>query len=106
MPTTSLTSSRERRLELLLLGLLVAAAFAASLTARRGSWPVPAAALCWLPALVLFGFRLDPRPEIFSLFYLACYLAVLWRVEARPRLAWLLPLVQVLWVNVQGLFIL
>jgi tetratricopeptide (TPR) repeat protein len=67
---------------------------------------VPAAVLCWLPALVLFAFRLDPRPEIFSLCYLGCYLAVLWRVEARPRLAWLLPLVQVLWVNVQGLFVL
>jgi tetratricopeptide (TPR) repeat protein len=81
-------------------------AFLAALSARRGEWPVAVTVLCWLPAFVLFGFRLDPRPEIFSLLYLACSLAVLWRVEDRPRLVWLLVPLQVLWVNAQGLFIL
>jgi tetratricopeptide (TPR) repeat protein len=80
-------------------------AFLACLTARRREWPVPVTVLCWTPTLVLLAFRLDPRPEVFSLLYLGCYLAVLWRVEQRPRLAWLLLLVQVLWTNAQGLFV-
>jgi tetratricopeptide (TPR) repeat protein len=92
---------------LVLLGATAGAgAFVAVLTARRREWPVAAVALCWLPVFVLVCFRLDPRPEIFSLLYLGCYLALLWRVEERPRFAWLLPVVQVLWVNVQGLFVL
>jgi tetratricopeptide (TPR) repeat protein len=82
------------------------AAFVTVVTARRREWPIAATVLCWLPALVLLSFRLDPRPEIFSLLYLGCYLAVLWRADERPALLWLLPLVQVLWTNVQGLFIL
>ena len=40
--------------------------------------------LGWLPALVLASNRFDPRPEIFSLVFLAAYLAVL----AQPRSAW------------------
>jgi tetratricopeptide (TPR) repeat protein len=92
---------------LILLGATAGAgAFAAVLTARRREWPVAAVVLCWLPALVLLSFRLDPRPEMISLLYLGGYLAILWRVEERPALAWLLPILQLLWVNVQGLFIL
>src|SRR5262249_58675745 len=45
-------------------------------------------------------------PEIFSLLYLGCFLAVLWRAEERPALLWLLAPLQVLWVNTQGLFVL
>jgi tetratricopeptide (TPR) repeat protein len=89
----------------LLAAVLGAGAVLVCLTARRREWPVVVLVLCWLPALVLLAFRLDPRPEIFSLLYLGCFLAVLWRVEQRPAMAWLLPLVQVLWVNAQGLFI-
>jgi tetratricopeptide (TPR) repeat protein len=81
------------------------AAFLACLTARRREWPAAATVLCWIPALVLVAFRLDPRPEIFSLLCIGCVLAVLWRVEERPVLAWLLPFLQVLWTNTQGLFI-
>jgi tetratricopeptide (TPR) repeat protein len=83
-----------------------AGAFLAVLTARRREWAIAAIALCWLPVFTLLSFRLDPRPEIFSLLYLGCYLAILWRVEEQPRFAWLLPVVQVLWDNVQGLFVL
>jgi tetratricopeptide (TPR) repeat protein len=91
---------------LVLLGAGVgAAAFVVCLTARRREWPVAAVVLAWVPALVLLAFRLDPRPEIFSLLYIGCFLAVLWRAQDRPALAWLLPVVQMLWVNVQGLFI-
>src|SRR5262249_61687366 len=81
------------------------AAFLVCLTARRREWPAAAVVLAWAPALVLLAFRLDPRPEIFSLLYIGCFLAVLWRVRDRPALAWLLPVVQVLWVNAQGLFV-
>jgi tetratricopeptide (TPR) repeat protein len=92
---------------LVVLGATVgAAAFLACLTARRRDWPIAATVLCWTPALVLFAFRLDPRPEIFSLLYIGLYLAILWRLPQRPKLAWLLPAVQILWVNMQGLFIL
>jgi len=91
---------------LVVLGAAVgAAAFLACLTARRRQWPVAAAVLCWAPALALFAFRLDPRPEIFTLLYIGLYLGVLWRLQERPKLAWLLPAVQVLWVNMQGLFV-
>jgi tetratricopeptide (TPR) repeat protein len=91
---------------LVLLGALAGGgAFVAGLGTRRREWPVVVAVLCWLPALVLFAFRLDPRPEVFSLLYLGCVLAVLSRAERRPALLWLLPLVQVLWVNTQGLFV-
>jgi hypothetical protein len=91
---------------LVLLGAGVgAAAFVVCLTARRREWPVAAVVLAWAPALVLLAFRLDPRPEIFSLLYIGCFLSVLWRARDRPALAWLLPAVQLLWVNVQGLFV-
>ena len=77
-----------------------------AMTAREPVWPRWVAVLCWLPALALMAMRFDPRPEIFSLVYLACFLAVLFRVHRRPTLAWSLPLVQVLWVNTHGLFVL
>lgn len=81
-------------------------AFLVTLTARRREWPAAAVVLCWAPALVLVAFRLDPRPEVFSLFYLGCFLAVLWRAQDRPAWAWAFVPVQVLWANAQGLFIL
>jgi hypothetical protein len=82
------------------------AAFLISFLARERGWSLWVAALCWLPALVLMSTRFDPRPEVFSLVYLACFLAILMRVEHRPALAWALPPIQVLWVNSHGLFIL
>ena len=93
-------------------GMILLAAAAASVavtlavTARRRDWPSWAVALCWLPALALMATRFDPRPEVFSLVGLAAFLAVLLRVEDRPAMAWALPIIQVLWVNVHGLFIL
>jgi tetratricopeptide (TPR) repeat protein len=80
-------------------------AFLAAQSARRRSWPAVVVVACWLPALVLFAFRLDPRPEILSLLYLGCYVAVLWRVDDRPATVWLLVPIQILWVNAQGLFV-
>jgi hypothetical protein len=83
-----------------------ALAVLAAVAARRPGWSASVSVLCWLPALVLVSWRFDPRPEVFSLLYLALFLAVLWRVERRPALAWLLPGLEVLWANTQGLFVL
>jgi tetratricopeptide (TPR) repeat protein len=82
-----------------------ATALLVALCARRRDWPIGLFLIGWLPALILMSFRLDPRPEIFSLLFIAVFLAVLWRAERRPALCWLLPPVQLLWVNMQGLFI-
>lgn len=67
------------------------------------AWP---AALVWLPALIMFSGRLCERPELFSLVLLAVYLWVLARAPESPRLLWMLPFLQVLWVNCHGLFLL
>jgi tetratricopeptide (TPR) repeat protein len=61
---------------------------------------------CWLPAVVAMSARFDPRPELFSLLWIAVFLHVLTRAERRPALLWLLPLVQVAWVNTHALFVL
>lgn len=63
-------------------------------------------AACWLPAVLIFSARNQVRPEMFSLLFLAAELAMLFHARARPRLFWLLPVIQVLWVNVHGLFVL
>ena len=76
------------------------------LSAKRRDRPIEVMALAWLPALILLGGRMYVRPETVSLLYLAAYLAILFRIEAHPRLAFALPVVQILWVNAQGLFIL
>ena len=76
------------------------------LTARRRDWPLWAMVPAWLPALVLLGGRMYIRPETLTLLWLAAFLAILFRWERYPRLAYLLPLIQFLWVNTQGLFIL
>ena len=79
--------------------------YLAWLSRRRGGrqWPL---LLVWLPALIVISGRLCERPELFSLIYLAGYFAVLANASEKPRLLWLLPLVQVLWVNSHGFFVL
>ena len=82
------------------------AVVALSLVARRRgakTWP---AVVVWLPAVVMLTGRLCERPELFSLLFLATYLAVLSRAGERPRWLWLLPAIQVLWVNCHGFFVL
>jgi hypothetical protein len=67
------------------------------------AWP---AVVVWLPAgLVLTG-RLCERPELFSLLFVAAFLAVLGQAARRPNLLWILPPVQMLWVNSHGFFVL
>ncbi len=76
------------------------------ITTRRRSWPVWTMILAWLPALLVLSGRMYVRPETLSLLYLAIYLAVVFRWDRFPALAWLLPLVQMAWVNSHGLFVL
>ena len=44
-------------------------------------------------------------PEAFSLLAVAAYLSVLVRADRKPEALWLLPLVQVIWVNTHALFV-
>jgi tetratricopeptide (TPR) repeat protein len=76
------------------------------LTARKREWPVSVMVLAWLPALLVLGGRIYVRPETLTLLYLSIFLAVILRWERYPWLALLLPIVQVAWVNSQGLFVL
>lgn len=76
------------------------------ITARRREWPVWVMLLAWLPALLVLGGRMYVRPETLTLLYMAIDLAIVFRWDRSPSLALLLPLVQVAWVNSQGLFVL
>ena len=77
-----------------------------AMTARKRDWPTWVVAAAWVPALLAMSTRLPPRPEVFSLAFLAAYMAVLLRCDRRPAFIWALPAIQVLWVNSHGLFIL
>ncbi len=90
---------------MLLIAAVGAAAVVMALAARPAGAPLPVVLMIWLPVLVLASNRFDPRPEMFTLLYLAGFLAVLAHVEERPWLAWVLPGIQLLWVNMHGLFI-
>jgi len=68
--------------------------------------PLAICAACWLPSIWLIASRVGPRPEVFSMLFLAAYLAVLHGAKGSPRWLWLLPGVQWMWVNFHGLFIL
>jgi hypothetical protein len=74
-------------------------------TARWREGLAWAALLTWIPALLVLGGRMYIRPETLTLLYLAIDLAILCRWERYPALTFLLPLVQVAWVNSHGLFI-
>jgi tetratricopeptide (TPR) repeat protein len=80
-------------------------ALAIMLWARRGQWPIWVMVLAWMPALLVLGGRMYVRPETLTLLYLAIFLAVLFWWDKYPRLGFVLPVVQVLWVNTQGLFV-
>jgi tetratricopeptide (TPR) repeat protein len=77
-----------------------------AMTARIRDWPACVFAAAWVPALLVMCTRLPPRPEVFSLAFIATYMAVLLRCDRRPALAWALPAIQILWVNSHGLFVL
>ncbi len=74
-------------------------------TARRREWPLWVTLTFWLPALLVLAGRMYVRPETLTLLYLSIFLAVLSRLDRIPLLALCLPMVQVFWVNTQGLFV-
>jgi hypothetical protein len=86
--------------------LFAVATFALGMLAVRRTWPAWQTAACWLPAVLIFSGRNLVRPEMFSLLILAGELAILFHARTRPRLLWLLPVLQVAWINVHGLYIL
>src|SRR5262245_41980308 len=86
--------------------VVIVATVALLLAAPEKGWPLWAMVLAWMPALMLFSGRMLIRPETLTVLYLAAFLAILARVRQRPWLAWLLPPIQVAWVNSQGLFFL
>jgi len=81
-------------------------AVALGLAATAGRRSAIAAVWCWLPAVFVMSARFYPRPEMVSLICLAGYLLVLTSADRRPRALWLLVPIQLVWVNVQGLFVL
>lgn len=81
---------------------------AAAVAWRAGGTSLPARAkgLLWLAPVVCLVERPYERPEMltliaFALWFLACETAV-----SRPRRLWILPVVQLAWVNIHGLFVL
>lgn len=76
------------------------------ISARRRDWPIWVMILSWIPALLVLSGRMYVRPETLTLLYLSAFLAILSRWRRTPELALALPLIQVAWVNTQGLFIL
>jgi tetratricopeptide (TPR) repeat protein len=89
---------------ILLAASVISLAVLVVLAARPRGSSLPMMLLCWIPALILINYRSQPRPESLTLLFLSVYFAVLTRAGDRPGLIWLLPAVQLLWVNVQGLF--
>ncbi len=62
--------------------------------------------LVWIPAMICISGRGYERPEMLSLWFLAGWLWVAFRAEARPRWVWTLPVIQLVWVNCHALFVL
>jgi hypothetical protein len=79
---------------------------ACTLLARRPGAAMGPAVGAWLPGVIVLSGRLCERPELFSLLFLAGFLVVLGRAQERPGRLWLLPGLQLLWVNSHGFFVL
>ncbi|HEX5443108.1 MAG TPA: hypothetical protein VFW87_04730, partial [Pirellulales bacterium] len=86
--------------------LLGAITFAIAFSASRRDWPAWQGVACWLPSLIIYEGRNLVRPEMFTFLFLAAELAIVFHARRFPRLLWLLPVIQVLWINMHGLFVL
>jgi hypothetical protein len=73
---------------------------------RAGASALSLFVVCFLAALLTVRELLLLRPTVFTLVFLAAFIYVIERAEERnqSRVLWALPLLQLLWVNVQGLF--
>ena len=85
---------------------VITLAIAVAYSAGGRSLPAWKKTLLWvLPAVCIAG-RGYERPEMLSQLFLAVWLWIVRRVEVRPGLIWLLPLVQLIWINCHALFVL
>ena len=71
----------------------------------RGRVSASIASLLAVPPILLFATRFPVRPESMAFFCLSASLFICHRARQQPRLVWLLPAVQMLWVNCHGSFI-
>ena len=85
---------------------VVTAAVAIGWSAGGRTLPVWLKTALWIPPVICISGRGDVRPEMLTLLFLAIWLWIATSVESRPRLIWLLPLVQLVWVNCHALFVL
>jgi hypothetical protein len=76
------------------------------LTARRLGAAVEAAVPALACALTIAAARLMERPHIFTFLLTAAYLLVLTRRAGGGGALWILPLLQILWANLHGAFLL
>lgn len=63
-------------------------------------------ALLWILPVICISGRSLVRPEMLSLVYLALWMCILYRMDSRPRLIWLIPMITLFWVNSHALFVL
>jgi len=72
---------------------------------RRSNFVI--SVLCFIPGILAASSRFLTRPEIFTLLFVAIYLFILHKYKYENKnYVWILPILQVLWVNMHGLFIL
>jgi len=68
--------------------------------------PVWGKSILMLMLVVCLAGRSLVRPDMITNVFLSLWLFVLVRTDDRPRMIWLLPLLQVVWTNCHGLFVL
>jgi hypothetical protein len=85
--------------------ITAAVGFVYRLAVRKGSifWTT----LLSIPAIFIFSERFDARPEIFSFLFLGIFLYVLYdfKDNGYSKKIWILPLIELLWVNSHIYFI-
>ncbi len=85
--------------------LLIAFALLLHIIRKNQLWSIIVSTLL---SLFVFFERTDVRPEMFSFLFLAIFLFILYRVrsgESKSSLLWILPLIEVLWVNIHIYFV-
>jgi len=85
---------------------VITAAVALGWACTRRRLPPWLGALAWVLPVICISGRGYERPEMLSLLFLALWLWVAHTAEEHPRRIWLLPALQIVWVNCHALFVL
>lgn len=93
-------------LMVLLKAALAAAILAVGWKASGNGIPVSIKAGLWTLALFCLDSRITLRPELLTLVFLGLALWIYRLLPQHPRLIWLLPVLQLVWTNCHGLFVL